>query len=253
MPGVARERPARAKGSHPGGPPRGLQPGRCLWSPPGSFREARRSQRRPPRRRAIADREEAAVRPFQEGTARRKLGIELALARPPRDKVRTGEPGTWERPNFAGGPAACVWASCKAPAPLPSLPCTPAATQPPAISCERWAGCGALCIPRFRVPRSPRRVALCVTDGAPGACEGTGVNFLLKRVCTFVQSLFRRTVRGTRKPSAPGRLRPRMGQSVCTPAQGSPSAAPGPWAPGFPNCSAPGPGPGNTHGISLSQ
>lgn len=40
----------------------------------------------------------------------------------------------------------------------------------------------------IHVPRSPMCVAVCVTDGAPGACEGRGVNFLLKGPNTCVRS-----------------------------------------------------------------
>lgn len=62
------------------------------------------------------------------------------------------------------------------PAPGPSLPSPaspPAATRPPAFSREMVGRLRAHClIPRRCVPRSPMRVAVCVTDGVSGACKG---------------------------------------------------------------------------------
>lgn len=58
----------------------------------------------------------------------------------------------------------------------------------------------------IHVPRSPMCVAVCVTDGAPGSCEGRGVNFLLKGPNTCVRSFlyYLGETRGeTRKPFCP--------------------------------------------------
>lgn len=66
----------------------------------------------------------------------------------------------------------------------------------------------------IHIPRSPMCVAVCVTDGAPGACEGRGVNFLLKGPNTCVRSFlyyFGERRGGTRKPFCP---RPRFREGV---------------------------------------
>lgn len=64
-----------------------------------------------------------------------------------------------------------------------------AATRPPTYSWEVVGRLRAHClIPRRRVPRSPKCVAVCVTDGASGACEGIRVHLLLKGASTLVQS-----------------------------------------------------------------
>lgn len=105
------------------------------------------------------------------------------------------------------------------PASVLRSPCLP---YPPSLSARSdpaacvFPGCGRQtaghCV--IHVPRSPMCVAVCVTDGAPGACEGRGVNFLLKGPNTCVRSFlyyFGETRGGTRKPFCP---RPRFRDKI---------------------------------------
>lgn len=119
-----------------------------------------------------------------------------ALARPLADScgLPTAVPGA---PNFAGvGGARAGTSRALPPPPAPGrarrlpprllLPQRPGRRRFPA----RWpAGCRAHClIPRRRVPGSPMCAAVCVTDGASGACEGTGVSVVLRGASAFVES-----------------------------------------------------------------
>lgn len=106
--------------------------------------------------------------------------------------VREGD-GLWtlapQHPNFAGrGVAPARPAHLLRPRALP-FPSSPASGSAPAASVFPGvvAGCRAHClIASLRVPGSLMCVAVCVTDGASGACEGTSVSVVLKGASTFV-------------------------------------------------------------------
>lgn len=138
---------------------------------------------------------------FQEGTVRGRLSTDMpGLGQATRRQLRATELRFRERPNFASRDAAPTGTTRSAPArprpprpgPFPSLPFPLHPLLPQRPGCRhfpaRWSpDCRAHClIPRRRVPRSPMCVAVCVTDGAPGACKAIGVNFLLKGSATFV-------------------------------------------------------------------
>ena len=130
-----------------------------------------------------------------------------------------------------------------------------AATRPPTFSWEVVGRLRAHClIPCRRVPRSPKCVAVCVTDGASGACEGIRVHLLLKGAFMLVPSSLdyceeERGVRGS--VPTPGRLCSGLSSSE-TPDAPCPRPARGPRAPGSPAASPQALWAGSALRVSLS-